>query len=206
MMEKAALLESLKAKIAGLDMPLKSSAKNLVFGKGNPDSKLFFVGEAPGEQEDIQGLPFVGAAGKELDKLLKSIGLSLEEVYIANILKYRPPMNRAPSPEEIKAHTPYLVEQIKIIQPKIIITLGNFSTKFVLAGFSAEKMESIEGITKLHGKEFTVSLDGQNFLVVPLFHPAAMLHRPPLRPLLEEDFKKLKDILSENKEHQKKLF
>ncbi|MBI2139314.1 uracil-DNA glycosylase [Candidatus Woesearchaeota archaeon] len=204
-MEKAALLESLKKRISGLELPLKQSAKNLVFGKGNPDAKLMFIGEAPGEQEDIQGLPFVGAAGKELDKLLRSIGLSIDAAYIANILKYRPPMNRSPNPEEIKAHTPFLVEQIKILSPRIIITLGNFSTKFVLGGFDPDKMGAVDGITKLHGKEFTVALDGQNHLVVPLFHPAAMLHNPQLRPLLEEDFKKLKLILESNRESQRTL-
>ncbi|MBI2138860.1 uracil-DNA glycosylase [Candidatus Woesearchaeota archaeon] len=204
-MSKQESLNSVKERILASGLPLKSSAKNLVFGKGNPDAKLMFIGEAPGEQEDIQGLPFVGAAGKELDKLLRSIGLSLDAAYIANILKYRPPMNRSPNPEEIKAHTPYLVEQIKILSPNIIITLGNFSTKFVLGGFDPEKMATIDGITKLHGKEFTVTLDGQNHLVVPLFHPAAMLHNPQLRPLLEEDFKKLKIILESNKESQRTL-
>src|SRR3989344_3342514 len=146
-------LNRLKATILkDMVCPLKNSATNIVFGKGNPHAKIVFIGEAPGEQEDLQGIPFVGRAGKELDKLLHSIGLSLDDVYIANILKYRPPKNRDPLPDEIARHTPYLVEQIRIIKPTIIATLGNFSTKFVLAKFSCEHMKSIEGILTIHGK------------------------------------------------------
>lgn len=194
--DKAAQLENLKEKIKGeLDCELKKSAKNLVFGKGNPDAQILFIGEAPGAQEDLQGVPFVGSAGKELDKLLHSIGLSLDDVYIANILKYRPPDNRNPSVDEIRNHTPYLVEQIKIIKPKIICTLGNFSTKFVLAKFDVNNMKSVSGITQLHGKPVEVAVDGLYFTVVPLYHPAAVLYNPKLRKDLQDDFLKLKDML-----------
>ncbi len=174
---------------------LPLSEGNLVFGKGNEKADIMFIGEAPGEKEDLQGEPFVGAAGKQLDKLLGSIGLSLNDVYIANILKYRPPGNRDPNKEEITAHTPFLLEQIQRICPKVLITLGNFSTKFVLSGFSPENMEKIDGITKLHGKEKVVKLDGKEILVLPMFHPAAMLYNPATRVAVEQDFQKLKALI-----------
>lgn len=181
------LLQELQARVAAADLPLKGSAKNLVFGKGNPDAEILFIGEAPGAKEDEQGVPFVGAAGRELDKLLRSIGLTLDDVYIGNILKYRPPNNRDPLLEEIRAHTPYLIEQIRIIRPKVVCTLGNFATKFVLARFEVDGMKSVEGITRLHGKPVRVDADGLSFTVVPLYHPAAILYNPKLRKELEED-------------------
>lgn len=168
--------------------PLKDASKNLVFGKGNPDAKIVFIGEAPGAKEDELGIPFVGSAGKELDKLLHKINLTLDQIYIANILKYRPPNNRDPTVEEIYRHTPYLIEQIKIIKPKIICTLGNYSTKFVLASFNIENMKNIAGISQIHGKVHNLSIGGMNFIVIPLYHPAAMLYNPKLRLILEEDF------------------
>ncbi|MBI5553176.1 MAG: uracil-DNA glycosylase, partial [Candidatus Diapherotrites archaeon] len=171
------------------------TATNIVFGKGNPEAKIFFIGEAPGANEDLQGLPFVGAAGKELDRLLHLAGLSLEDVYVANILKYRPPGNRNPLPDEIRAHTPFLVEQIQIIAPKVVVTLGNFSTKFVLAGFDVDKMNDVEGITKLRGAPKLMQVNGFSFTVLPLFHPAAVLYRRQWQKVLEEDFLKLKDLL-----------
>lgn len=173
---------------------LKESAKNLVFGKGNPDALILFIGEAPGAKEDELGLPFVGSAGRELDRLLRSIDLTINDVYIANILKYRPPNNRNPSSEEIERHTPFLVKQISIIKPKVICTLGNYATKFVLAGFKVKGMNKINGITSLHGVPVKVN----DLVVVPLYHPAAMLYNPALRKVLEEDFLKLKDLLRNN--------
>lgn len=116
------------------------------------DAEILFVGEAPGRNEDEQGMPFVGAAGKNLDKLLKEVGLSLEDVYIANILKYRPPENRNPNDEEIRAHTPWLLEQIKVIKPRVVCSLGNYATKFFLAGLNSEGMKDQPGITNVHGK------------------------------------------------------
>ncbi len=175
-------------------MPLRDG-HNLVFGKGNPAAKIMFIGEAPGEKEDKEGVPFVGSAGKLLDKLLNSIGLSLEDVYIANILKYRPPGNRDPDHGEIVAHTPYLIEQIRIIKPTVIVTLGNFATRFVIAGFDADRMNQVNGITVLHGKVRTVKLDDETFLVMPTYHPAAALYNPNLHAELEEDFGHLKKIL-----------
>jgi uracil-DNA glycosylase len=178
--------------LKNLKCPLKDAATNLVFGKGNPNAKLLFIGEAPGKKEDEQGIPFVGTAGKRLDKLLNSIGLSLDDVYIANILKYRPPKNRDPKPDEIKKHTPYLIKQIKTIQPKVVATLGNFSTKFMLGNCNIKDMKKIEGISKLHGKLQTVTFDGTEVTIIPLYHPAAMLYRPKLRETIEEDFQIIK--------------
>ncbi len=198
-MGKAEELEQVKQRIlTEMVCPLKDAAKNLVFGKGNPDAPILFIGEAPGEKEDEQGIPFVGSAGKELDKLLRSIGLTLDDAYIANILKYRPPNNRDPSVEEIYRHTPYLIEQIKIIRPKIICTLGNYSTKFVLASFNIPAMKKIAGITLLHGKVNHISIDGMDFTVIPLYHPAAMLYNPRLRETLAQDFLAMQPLLKDN--------
>ncbi|MBN1175616.1 uracil-DNA glycosylase [Candidatus Woesearchaeota archaeon] len=195
-MSNIELLDSLKQQIIDeLNCPLKDAATNIVFGKGNPDADIVFIGEAPGEQEDLQGIPFVGRAGKELDKLLNQIGLTLDDVYICNILKYRPPKNRDPSVDEIKSHTPYLIDQLKIIKPKIIATLGNYSTKFVLGGFSPDNMKTVNGISVLHGTKHDVSLDGISITVVPIYHPAAMLYNPRLRESFTQDFLVMANIL-----------
>lgn len=195
-MSNKSKLDSLQKKIVKtLDCPLKESATNIVFGKGNPNADIVFIGEAPGKKEDEQGIPFVGRAGKELDKLLHEIGLSLDDVYICNILKYRPPKNRDPSASEIKSHTPFLIEQLKIIKPKIIATLGNYSTKFVLSGFSPLDMKKIKGISELHGSKQYVSLGINPFLVIPIYHPAAMLYNPKLRPVFKKDFFIMKKVL-----------
>ena len=195
-MSKAEQLEEIKQRIESeLVCPLKDAATNMVFGKGNPDAQIVFIGEAPGEKEDVQGIPFVGRAGKELDKLLNKIGLTLDDVYICNILKYRPPKNRDPTVEEMKSHTPYLIEQLKIIQPKIIATLGNYSTKFVLGGFTPDNMRKVKGISVLHGQKQDVEFEGNNFAVVPIYHPAAMLYNPKLRATFEEDFLVMAGIL-----------
>ncbi len=197
-------LELLRKRILNeLDCPLKVTTHNLVFGKGNPCAKIMFIGEAPGENEDLQGIPFVGAAGKQLDKLLSLIGLTLDDVYIANILKYRPPNNRDPTNEEIERHTPFLVEQIKIIKPRIVATLGNYSTKFVLANFNVEGMKKIGGISFLHGKHVEKEIDDLKFVVVPLYHPAAMLYKPSIRTDLETDFLGMKSIIEDKREEKK---
>ena len=125
----------------------------------------------------------------------RSSGLSSDDIYIGNILKYRPPDNRNPLVSEIEAHTPFLIEQIKIIRPRVIATLGNFSTRFVLSGFQCGRMASIEGISLLHGRARKMSVDGLSFLAVPLYHPAAMLYNPKLRPAMEKDFRALKKFL-----------
>jgi len=195
-MSKAAKLTAVRKRILDeLVCPLKDAATNLVFGKGNPDAKIMFLGEAPGKSEDLQGIPFVGAAGKELDKLLQLIGLTLDDVYIANILKYRPPNNRDPTPEEIRNHTPYLIEQIRIINPRYVCTLGNYSTKFVMSSFSVDGMKKMPGITSLHGEPQEIDIGTLHFTLYPLYHPAAMLYNPKLRPELEMDIRKLGKLL-----------
>ncbi len=163
--------------------PLADGRANVVFGEGNPDARVLIVGEAPGKNEDEQGRPFVGAAGKLLDELLAVAGLKREDVFIANVLKCRPPGNRDPRPEEIELCTPYLREQTRTINPDFIVTLGNFSTKFIL------KTET--GITRLHGH---VQKAGR-FNVFPIFHPAAALYDHKKRADLEDDFAKLGELL-----------
>jgi len=151
-----------------------------------------------------EGTPFVGAAGKNLDKLLAAVGLSLQEVYVANILKYRPPENRVPSPDEIKTHTPFLIEQIKIIRPKVVCSLGNYATKFFLAGLKPDAMDMQPGITQVHGRLKEVEFDGIKFKLIPLFHPAAIIYNRKLIPLWEKDMEVVKESLG--KGAQRTLF
>ena len=161
---------------------------NIVVGKGNVNADIFFVGEAPGKKEDLQGLPFVGAAGKNLDKLLNNVGLSLDDIYIANILKCRPPLNRDPLSEEIRAHTPWLLKQIREIKPKIVCSLGNYATKFFMAGCDVGRMKDQPGITQVHGKVQNIEICGLKIRLIPLFHPAAIIYnRTKLTPLWERD-------------------
>ncbi|MBI4152966.1 uracil-DNA glycosylase [Candidatus Woesearchaeota archaeon] len=196
-MNKQQQLEEVKQSILNANLPLKETATSLVFGKGNPDAQILFIGEAPGKWEDQQGIPFVGKAGKLLDEFLNTISLALNDVYIANILKYRPPNNRDPNHEEIKAHTPYLVRQIEIIRPPIIITLGNYATRFILADCNPEKMDSIPGITALHGKEKEATINNRTYKVIPMYHPAALIYNQKLKPEAVEDFKRLRDVINQ---------
>jgi len=166
--------------------------KNIVIGKGNLNAEIMFVGEAPGRNEDEQGLPFVGVAGKNLDNLLGKVGLTLNDVYIANILKCRPPENRNPLPEEIRAHTPWLVEQIKQIKPKVICSLGNYSTKFFFADGEIDKMDKMPGITQVHGKVKMIDFHGLKIKLIPLFHPAAIIYNRNLIDLWEKDMEIVK--------------
>src|SRR3989338_1349180 len=131
---------------------LFKNCTNIVVGKGNINSDILFVGEAPGRNEDLEGFPFVGAAGKNLDKLLEKVGLSLENIYVANILKCRPPENRAPLQEEIRAHTPWLLRQIKEMKPKVVCSLGNYATNFFLSGGDIDLMDGQAGITSVQKK------------------------------------------------------
>jgi len=165
--------------------PLWEGRTNLVFGVGNPYARVMFIGEGPGKNEDLQGEPFVGAAGKFLNELLDIAGLRREDVYIANILKCRPPGNRDPQPGEIAACTPWLREQIKVIHPEYLVTLGNFATKFVL--------KTERGITSLHGQVMTTG----PFTVMPMFHPAAAIYDQSKKDLLRDDFRKLGLLLDE---------
>lgn len=194
-MNKQEQLLSLEQKMREASLPLKDTALNLVFGDGSFDAKVFFVGEAPGKNEDEQGKPFVGAAGKNLNELLESISVDRNEVYITSILKYRPPKNRVPSKAEILAHTPFLIEQVKIIQPKVIATLGNYATKFVLNNFSVEGMDKVEGIASIHGQAKEVVLDSKKFTVIPLYHPAALLYQRSLKQAMWSDFEKIREMI-----------
>ena len=170
---------------------------NIVVGKGNLSADILFVGEAPGRNEDLQGLPFVGAAGKNLDKLLADVGLSMDDVYIANILKCRPPENRDPNPEEIKAHTPWLLKQIEEIKPKVVCSLGNYATKFFLAESNLELMKSQPGITSVHGKVKQIKINGQEIKLIPLFHPAAIIYNRNLLDEWKKDIEIVKAELSQ---------
>lgn len=184
-----------------LSTDICKSCLNIVVGKGNLRARILFVGEAPGRNEDEQGLPFVGAAGKNLDTLLASVGLSLQDIYITNILKCRPPENRDPLPAEIKAHTPWLIEQIRDMKPGVICSLGNYATKFFLAGLDPDKMDEQPGITSVHGKVRMISFEGLHFKLIPLFHPAAIIYNRHLIPLWEKDMDIVKKEIA-----QKTLF
>ncbi len=192
--EKCATLSELYQAIHDCDRcPLGKTRTNFVFGVGNENADIIFVGEAPGFYEDQQGIPFVGPAGQFLDQLLASIGLVRKDIYIANTLKCRPPDNRDPLPEELETCTPYLFKQIEIIKPRIICTLGNHATKTLLS--------TSAGITSLRGKKFRK--DG--YLYVPLYHPAAALHKPPLKSTLIDDFQRLRQYLDEEMEAEEEL-
>jgi len=159
----------------------------VVFGSGNPHADLMFVGEAPGFHEDKQGLPFVGQAGKLLEKLLAQIGLQRSDVYIANTLKCRPPGNRNPQPDEIEQCESHLFRQIELIEPRIVATLGNFATKLL----SGKPL----GITRVHGQEQQTTIGGRSVLLYPLYHPAAALYTPAMLKVLESDFARLPELL-----------
>jgi len=171
---------------------LCKNAKNIVVGKGNIHASILFVGEAPGANEDLQGEPFVGAAGKRLDGLLAKVGLTLNDIYVANILKCRPPENRNPSFEEIKLCTPWLLKQIDEIKPKVVCSLGNYATKFFLARGNLEEMEKQPGITSIHGKKQIIEINGIKFVLIPLFHPAAIIYNQRLIPEWEKDMEIVK--------------
>jgi DNA polymerase len=166
---------------------LAQGRTQVVYGSGNPNADLVFVGEAPGFHEDQQGIPFVGQAGKLLDKLLAGIQLTRADVMVVNVLKCRPPGNRDPLPEEIAACEPHLFRQIELIEPKLVATLGNFATK-LLSGKPA-------GITKVHGYEQEVTLGSRKVLLYPLYHPAAALYTPSRLQVLEEDFARIPSLL-----------
>ena len=162
---------------------LCKSRTKFVFGSGSAYAEVMFVGEAPGKNEDLQGLPFVGQAGKLLDELLGLIGFDRSEVFIANVLKCRPPGNRDPQTEEINICKDHLMEQIRIIEPKIICTLGKFSTQLLL--------NTDKGITGLRGKVFRID----NRIVMPINHPAAALYMPSKMEILKQDFQKIKKLI-----------
>jgi DNA polymerase len=169
--------------------PLYETRTKAVFGAGNADADLMFVGEAPGAEEDRQGLPFVGRAGQLLNQMLEEIGLSREDVFICNVLKSRPPNNRDPQPGEIQACEPYLWEQVRLIEPRVVCTLGNFATK-LLTG-------SPTGITRVRGTPQVHELGGRTVHLLPLFHPAAALRTPAVKEQLRVDFATIPALIAE---------
>ncbi len=178
-------IEQLEAAIHGCTLcALSKGRTQAVPGEGPVNADIMFIGEGPGFHEDRQGRPFVGAAGQFLEELLASINLTRQQVYIANVVKCRPPGNRDPLPDELSACAPYLDRQIELIRPKVIVTLGRFSMARFFPGAS---------ISKIHGQPKRVG----NVLVVPMFHPAAALHQPKWRPVVEADFKKLPGFIAE---------
>ena len=181
-------LAAFAAEVAGCtNCRLAEGRTQVVFGVGDSAADLMFVGEAPGFHEDQQGMPFVGQAGKLLDRLLAGIGLEREQVYIANVLKCRPPGNRDPQPDEIEACEGHLFRQVALIEPKVVATLGNFATK-LLSGKPT-------GITRVHGVEQETTLGGRRVLLYPLYHPAAALYTPAMLKVLEADFARLPELL-----------
>jgi DNA polymerase len=182
--DKTAALSELKAKIeaSGVTPELRDQATQLVFGVGSPDADIVFIGEAPGKNEDLKGEPFIGAAGKFLNEMLASIDLERSDIYITNIVKYRPPANRDPEPAEIQAFIPYLEQQLAIIKPKLVVFLGRHSMNVFLPELK---------IGQAHGKP--VRKNGQVYL--PLFHPAAALYNGGMRQTLLDDFSLIPAIL-----------
>jgi len=196
--KKQALLEQIKADIIKNNIcpDLAREAKNLVMGDGNINTDIILIGEAPGKNEDEQGLPFVGAAGKFLSQMLMDAGIARSDVYITNIVKYRPPNNRDPLPEEKAAFWPYLVRQLDVIQPKIVVTLGRHSMEYFLPE---------QKISMIHGQPKRITFGDTKIVVVPLYHPAAALYNGGMRTTLIEDFMKLPkiiDILNHEKENE----
>lgn len=183
--DKRALLGQIKAEIVknNVNRDLAKMAKNMVFGEGNPDAKIIFIGEAPGKNEDLTGRPFVGAAGKFLDALLEGIGLRRQDVYITSILKYRPPNNRDPRPEEKAEFWPYLVMQLEVIRPQLIVTLGRHSTNCFLPDAR---------IGQVHGKPQAWN----GYTILPLYHPAAALYNGSQRQVIIDDFAVIPTLLT----------
>jgi uracil-DNA glycosylase family 4 len=187
-MEKIEEISKIKSEIESCKKcGLHKTRKNPVVGEGSLDVRVMFIGEAPGFNEDLQGKPFVGKAGKVFDELLKSIGIDRKDVYITNILKCKPPENRSPKPEEIKSCTPYLDSQIAIIKPMIIVTLGSFSMSYIFNKFGLEQGK----ISNLHGRDFKITNLAGIEKVIPLYHPAVATYNPGMKSILLNDFKSI---------------
>lgn len=192
-MNKQSQLDELAAVIIreGVCSELAATATQLVMGSGNSDAAIVFIGEAPGKKEDLQGKPFIGAAGKFLDRMLAEANMVRDDVYITNIVKYRPPNNRDPRPDEKKAFWPYLIEQLQIINPKVIVTLGRHSMEYFLPGMT---------IGEVHGAAQIITLGDETVTIVPLYHPAAALYNGKLRQTLIDDFMHIPQIGAPNRE------
>lgn len=187
-MSKKEELRQLKSEMEKASLPLKKGATNLVFGEGNPEAKIFFLGEGPGYWEDIKSRPFVGQAGALLNQLLQSIKVERNSVFITNVVCYRPPSNRDPLPEEIEAFQPYIDKMIEIIKPKVVVTLGRFSMAKFLPGVK---------VSIVHGKVFDVNWKGREIKIVPMYHPAAALRNGAVMFQIKEDFLKIPGLLKE---------
>lgn len=192
---KRVLLDQIAADIIKNNVcpDLAAKATNLVMGDGNIDAEIVLIGEAPGKNEDEVGLPFIGAAGKFLNEMLESAGMARSDVYITNIVKYRPPNNRDPLPDEKAAFWPYLVRQLDVIQPKVVVTLGRHSMEYFLPD---------QKISQIHGQAKRINFGEKKLVIVPLYHPAAALYNGGMRTTLIEDFKQLSKILSLSREQQ----
>ncbi len=186
---KQALLDQIAADIVANNIcpDLAKQATQLVMGDGNPNADIVFIGEAPGRNEDEQGLPFVGASGKVLNEMLATIGLQRADMYITNIVKYRPPKNRDPLPAEKQAFWPYLVQQLEVIDPKVVVTLGRHSMEYFLPG---KQIGEVHGTVQATTAEY-------RFTVFPVYHPTAVIYNRKLRPMLQEDFAKLQTIINQ---------
>ncbi len=187
-MNKQQQLDDLKHMILDTDVcpDLRAQATQLVMGDGNLDADIVFVGEAPGKKEDEQGVPFVGASGKFLNEMLAAADMKREDVYITNIVKYRPPNNRDPSSSEKQAFLPYLLKQLQIINPKIVVTLGRHSMEYFLPGMF---------IGQIHGEAKCIQFGDHKIVIVPLYHPAAALYNGSLRQTLIDDFCRMPEII-----------
>ena len=187
-MSKRQELDELKKAIVDNNIcpDLAAQATNLVMGDGNIDAEIVFIGEAPGKNEDEQGLPFVGAAGKFLNEMLGEAGMQRSDVYITNIVKYRPPNNRDPLPEEKKAFWPYLLKQLQIIKPKVVITLGRHSMEYFLPDMK---------ISQIHGQPKRIQFGDDKLVIIPLYHPAAALYNGGMRQTLINDFVSVPKII-----------
>ena len=199
MMDRTELLRQIKDEVINLkESPLyKERIKNKVFpviGEGSHFSKIMFIGEAPGKNEAKTGKPFCGASGKILDELLFSVGIDRKDVYVTNIVKDRPPLNRDPLPKEIEIYSSFLDRQIEIIKPKIIAALGRISMDYVMKKFGLEN--HLKSISQMHGRTFNVEVDYGKIKIVPLYHPAVAIYNRTTKDVLIKDFKVLKDIVS----------
>lgn len=194
--DKTQLLEQIKADIISQNIcpDLAQQATNLVMGNGNADSKIVFIGEAPGKNEDLQAKPFVGAAGKFLEELLGCIGLDRSQVYITNIVKYRPPNNRDPEPAEKRAFWPFLLQELDVIKPKIIATLGRHS----MENFLPERK-----ISQVHGQPMRIKVGNQKVIILPLYHPASALYNGSQRKVHIEDIMAIPKIINQINESKK---
>ena len=189
-MEKQEKLDNLKEKMLGDKiLPLQDEATNLVFGEGNPDATMMFIGEGPGRREDEKGIPFVGNAGALLNHLIEAASLKRTDIFITNVVHYRPPSNRDPEPAELAAFKPYLDKMIEVVSPEIIVTLGRFSMGKFLPGVK---------ISSVHGKARKINWLGLPVTVVPMYHPAAGLRNGSIKQSLYNDFKILKDVIEDS--------